>query len=516
MHIRRNSWLFSIPFFLLLLLPWPALQGQLRTFVSLEAGPHWSMIKVDDRGSLFQAATVNASIAGLSVEQEIMEFLSVSTGFYYQPYRMGINMDDSRRFQSGTAAYNSILIPLRVHYRIQPTDYPVFFTPRLGYCYSINTLPDELLTQSSTLSTPGGRALESSQIQLDELPAGHLLEVGVSVSLRFPNFWRASLNLGYFTGVWNKESGLFDLSYTDHQGLNQVAKYTTQGNGLYTSLSVHAPLSHLWQNKQMRIRSRIEGSTFEGKGLERKGQLYLGGEVGALWRSFQSSNPAVGPRPMSGRGLLRHANLHTGIYAGYMLSNELGLDLGILYQRSSSFYALMYDHEVDFTGLAKAPLYLEVPLRLRYFYPVIGQDLHAVVYAGVSVLTHLSSGSYAGPSGSLNYTEALTQLPVDGSTSSTGSRPGRFKPLMRLGLGAEYKLPMDFPLIATLYLNHHKGFFTTDQLAVSTSLNEVPEQSTITYFGSGWSLDIGVKVPMSFDDRQDCVRLTRRKRSRDK
>ena len=31
-----------------------------------------------------------------------------------------------------------------------------------------------------------------------------------------------------------------------------------------------------------------------------------------------------------------------------MLTNELGVDIGVNYQRSSTFYALMYDHEVDF------------------------------------------------------------------------------------------------------------------------------------------------------------------------
>ena len=66
----------------------------------------------------------------------------------------------------------------------------MLFTPRLGYYYSINTLPEELLVQSSTLSTPDGVALDYAQSQPDQSPASHLLEVGFSLSLRFPNFWR--------------------------------------------------------------------------------------------------------------------------------------------------------------------------------------------------------------------------------------------------------------------------------------------------------------------------------------
>ncbi len=75
-----------------------------------------------------------------------------------------------------------------------------------------------------------------------------------------------------------------------------------------------------------------------------------------------------------------------------MLTEELGVDLGVNYQRSNTFYSLMYDHEVDFVEKTGAPLYLEVPLRFRYFYDVYQERIFAVVYGGASLLTHFSSG----------------------------------------------------------------------------------------------------------------------------
>jgi len=54
---------------------------------------------------------------------------------------------------------------------------------------------------------------------------------------------------------------------------------------------------------------------------------------------------------------------------------------------------------------------------------------------------------------------------------------------------------MEFPLIATLYVNYMQGYMDVGQIEVTNSLPESPEVSSITYMGSGWSVDIGVKIP---------------------
>ncbi len=143
--------------------------------------------------------------------------------------------------------------------------------------------------------------------------------MGLSIGLRFSGLWAASLNLSYLSGVFSQPATSFMLDYNDQQGTSQTAEYTTRGNGLYTSLAFHLPLSNMWQNKDYRIRSRIENSMSRGKAVERKGQVYAGGEIGALWRLFNTSNPAVGARPMEGRGVVpvlqfTHRDLR-GIYA---------------------------------------------------------------------------------------------------------------------------------------------------------------------------------------------------------
>ena len=134
------------------------LHAQLKTYLSLEAGPHWSLVSLQDPGHYFEKARAMGTIAGLTVEQEIIPMLSVSTGIYYQPYKSGINMTDRRKFQAQSPSHTAIMIPLRVQYRIQPTEYPFSFSPRLGYFYSINSLPDELYSSSSVISAPDGPA----------------------------------------------------------------------------------------------------------------------------------------------------------------------------------------------------------------------------------------------------------------------------------------------------------------------------------------------------------------------
>ncbi len=153
----------------------PQINAQLKTYLTLEAGPHWSLIKVDDPGNYFEPANVGSSIGGFTLEQEVMENISVAIGLYYQPYKTGINMTDKRRQQSRQEAYTALMIPFRVQYRIQPTEYPVSFTPRLGYWYSINTAQASSFSNSGIISAPDGTAFSYNQVQSGEVPGGPFL-----------------------------------------------------------------------------------------------------------------------------------------------------------------------------------------------------------------------------------------------------------------------------------------------------------------------------------------------------
>jgi hypothetical protein len=403
------------------------------------------------------------------------------------------------------------MIPVRLQYRIQPTEYPVFIVPRIGYIYRINDLPEDPITESGVISAPDGTAFSYLQTQALEEPPAHMLELGVGVALRIAGLWQASLNLSYISGILGDAASSFALDYTDQQGFARTAGYNSKGNAIYTTLSFHIPVSNIWQNKDYRVRSRIENSVYIGKSVERKGQFYAGGELGALWRLFYTDDPALSGRPMEGRGVFRYANFHTGLYAGYMLTQELGVDLGVTYQQSSTFYALMFDHEDDLVASEGAPMYLEVPLRFRYFYDLHEERIYAVVYGGASLLTHFSQEEYSAPGGDFTYTSPATQSEVAATATASVTRLSRYRPLLRLGAGVEYLLPFEFPLFVTGYLNYMQGFQSAEMVAVTTNLPESPGTSALLYHGNGWSLDVGVKVPLSFRERTNCVNLTRKK-----
>lgn len=472
--------------------------AQLKTWITLEAGPQWSMLKVSDPEGYFQKANVSSFITGITVGQEIIPNLTLSTGVLYIPRNDGINMTDERPHQSSWSASSSILVPVRAEYKIQPTEYPVSFTPRIGYLYNGESQSDEPYAANSVLSAPDGTALSYDIQQLSDQSISHLLEVGMGVNLSFSNSWQTSLNLSYMTSLTGSPSSRYSLDYSDGAGMNASTSYTSKGNALITTLALNIPVSNIWQNKAYRVRARIENSTFKGKAVEKRGQLYLGGEIGSLWRSFTSNNPAVGPRPMTERGLFRYANMHTGIYAGYMLTDELGVDIGAYYQRSNTFYTLMYDHEVDFVMKTPAPLYLEFPIRFRYFYDVHKGKVHAVIYGGASLLAQFSSGVYNEGSAAFSYNAPAASAPTSATTSYTASGVHSFAPVLRLGTGVEYRLPMEYPLIATLYLNYMQGYMDVGKIDITNTLPEIPSVSTVRYRGSGWSVELGVKVPFRF------------------
>jgi hypothetical protein len=470
------------------------LSAQYKTWLNLEAGPQWSMLKVSDPDGYFQGANVRSFVTGITVGQEVLRNLTLSTGMLYIPRNDGINMTDERPNQSSWSASNSFLIPLRAEYTVWTGEHPVSFTPRIGYIYNVESRTDEAYTANSILSSTDGSIISYDLQQLDEQDLKHMLEVGIGVNLSFSNSWKTSLNLSYMTSLSGSPSNRYSLDYNDGAGTAST-NYTTKGNTLLTTLALNIPLSNIWQMKSYRVRSRIENSTFDGKPIQRKGLIYFGAELGSLWRTFSGNNPAAGARPMEERGLFRYANFHTGIYAGYMLTDELGVDIGAIYQRSSTHYALMYDHEVDFVTRIPAPLYLEIPVRFRYFYDVYKGKVHAVVYGGASLLAQFSSGVYDEGSGDFNYTPPGGGASLSATSSYAASGVHKVAPVLRLGTGVEYRLPMEFPLIATLYVNYMQGYMDMGLIEVTNSLPENPTASTITYKGSGWSVDLGVKIP---------------------
>ena len=481
----------------------PALSAaQLTTYLSVEAGPQWSMIRVADQGNYFQRSVVRSSFAGLTLSQEVFRGFSLSTGIYYQPNRDGINMIDQRPHQARIGAYDAFLIPVRAEYRVQPTEYPVSFTPRLGYVFGHMIPPETPFQSIGILSAPDGTPFSYTLSQEYSEENLHMLELGIGVNLRFAGLWQASLNLSYMTGFTDPLQTELDYISPGEPGIE--ATYSTRGNTLYSTLAFNIPVSNIWQNRDYRIRSRIENSVYEGKPLTRRGQFYVGGELGALWRQFNTTSPAIGPRPMEGRGIFRYSNFHGGIYGGYMLTPDLGIDLGVNYQRSSTFYAIMYDHEVDYVTRERAPMYLEVPLRIRYFHNVYKEKIYAVVYGGASALTQFSGGSTTGPGGGFTFTSPTTGSPVDATTTYSANRLASIRPVMRVGAGAEYLLPLPFPLIATLYVNYMHGFLSIEEVDVTNTLPETAATQTLTYQGSGWSLDIGVKYPFKFGEKVPC------------
>jgi len=469
--------------------------AQLKTSLNLEAGTMWNMLKVDDPGRLFQSANVPSYVAGLTVGQEIFPSFSVATGLLYVPLRDGINMLDERPHQVQWSSSRSFLIPVRVEYRIQPSEFPVSFTPRLGYVHRIHSQADDPYAYSSLLSAPDASAYSYDVQQVSDRGASHMLEVGMGINLGLSGAWRASLNLSYMTALFDTPSNVFGLDYSGESGSPTSTFYTSKGNSLYTTLAFNLPLSNIWQNKDYRVRKRIENSVYKGKPVDRRGQVYLGGDFGALWRQFASTHPAVGARPMNDRGVFRYANLHAGIYAGYMLTGEIGLDLGVYYQRSSTFFAIMYDHEVDFVTSVPAPMFLEIPVRIRYFYDLYKGKVHWAIHGGVSVLTHFSRDVYNQGTGDFSYYSPAASATVDATTTFSASRSKPVIPVLRLGTGVEYKLPTEFPLIATLYVNYMQGFMQAENIEVTHTVPETPATSVISYEGSAWGVDLGIKIP---------------------
>lgn len=463
-------------------------KGQNRTYLGIETGPDWDINRTIDAGNYFSQSTTFSSVIGISVWQELLNNMFIGTGCYYHTYFSGINPDDQRPVRAAWESFPAVLVPVRLSYRIQTSEFPVGLTAKAGYQLGwVVGSPDPYSARSRIVS-PEGALLNYTYTENPTLRNTlHLLEFGASVDYLFENSWKVALEFTHFSGL----SDVFtaDLDYSDGSA-SYASTYTMDGGRLQTTFNLYVPVSNIWNKRDLRIRTRIENNSWSGSGVRKKQSIYFGGDIGALWRQFRTSNPAIGPRPMSERGIFRYSNLHTGGYFGYMFNDRVGLDIGAWYQRSSLFFALMYDHETDHVTRDRAPFFIEVPLTFRYFHPVYKNDLHLVPTLGISAFTHFSGSDYGTGSGTFD----LSGTPVDFNYS--GSRMRRFGMAVKAGIGAEYRLPVRFPLIATTYLHYNHGLFNIDQVNITTLMPELPEASTVQYLGSGWKLSAGIKVPI--------------------
>ncbi|MDA3824241.1 MAG: hypothetical protein PF450_16735 [Bacteroidales bacterium] len=455
----------------------------------LEAGPSWDIVRVSDPGHMFEQSNLYGTSLGVALWQEIIENLSIGTGAYYHNYSSGINPIDQRPHQVAIPNLSTLLIPGRISYRMQLSDFPISITPLLGYQYGIIFSSSALQSRSSLIRNQQGSSisysLTESPLISDRL---HLLEAGMTIDYRFKNNWQLSLAISHFSGL--KDVSYSNLVYSVDLDAEYSAEYSNDGSKIQTGLSLYAPISNIWENKRLRLHRKIEHSSNRASATKNLRYIYFGGDFGALWRSFSTTNPAIGPIPIDNKGVFRYSNLHTGAYIGYMFNSTTGVDLGAHFQRSSNHFSVMYDHEVYFADKIRAPFFLEVPVMFRHYFDLHNEKLFLMPTMGISVMTHFSGEEYNSGGANFDYADNTHNM------NYSASRVSRFGYTVKAGVGLEYKIPIKRALHATCNVTYSHGLRPIDLLEISTSLNETPSNSQIEYKGSGWKASIGLRMPI--------------------
>ena len=491
-------------FLLIALLTFPVLtlQSQYKTYLDIHAGPNRDILRADDPGNYFRRARLKGTMWGLSLRQEVLNQLYLETGLYYHEVQSGLNLEDNRLLQPAWPAYRTFLVPVRTGFRFQPTSTPIGITPTAGYQLGLVRGNPGTPENASTVSIPGGRTVSyTAEDMAGQASLAHSLTLGLMIDYRFESNWAVALSLTHQSGL----STVYEtrIAYTGEDGNQRDALYTSDGSRFFTTLGLQVPVSNIWHNRDIRIRRSIEQSRGAGKTVSRNRAIYFGGEFGGRWRRFGTNQAAVGARPMSGRGLFRYAVMHTGGYAGYRFNSWLGADLGAYFQRSRHYLTLMYDHETDYTHRIRTPFFMEFPVRVRYFHDAWKNRLHVVPFTGLSILTHFSPANVHTSGGSFTYTD-LSGTSQDATFDYEVLRETRLGVLLKAGVGAEYRLPFRFPLVATLYLTYTHGVSEVERTDLTTSLAEEPAFSKLTYRGTGWNLAAGIKVPIELGKSRKC------------
>lgn len=467
--------------------------GQVKTFVSVDAGPSWDISRVQDMGNMFANSFLGGTNGGFSINQEVFSNFYIGSGLAVHGYKSGINPSDRRPSQVSAAAYRSLLVPVRVSYRFGHQGIPLFVTPRLGYQVAFLLNVPEVQNFSSLISNEQGTLM---QYNLLEDPSTAklipLIEAGISLEYVLPNNWMVSASFIHLSGF--RDSKLTTVDYLLSGTDSREAIYSNDGSRMDLLLSLHLPVSNLWQRSDARLYSRIEQAYGRNSSVRKIRYLYFGGEFGTLWRSFSTTNPAIGPRPVDDAGLFRYANFNAGGYAGYMFKGYHAVDIGAIYQRSGTFLAVMYDHESDLALKRRAPMFIEIPVMYKYYIDARDNSLFVVPQAGIAAITHLSGPAY--DTGSEGFTFAGPGGLQNATADFTADRISRFGIKLQAGVGLDYALPVKTPIHLAFNLTYSHGIMDIDRVSVSTSVPETPEESYITYNGTGWKASLGARIPI--------------------
>ncbi|MFC2091065.1 hypothetical protein ACFLT1_09855, partial [Bacteroidota bacterium] len=379
-----------------------SMHGQLKTYLSLDAGPSWDIARADDASGLFSNAITFSSEAGIDLWQEIISNLYIGTGAYYHAYYGGINLKDSRPHQPSIPSYKALLFPARVAYKIRFPLEQFSLTPVLGYQYGRLWGTPEEMDLSSRISDPEGNdILYSLDDELPTFKVFGLIEAGVSADYLLKNNWQVSAYFSRIEGLQIMKNSVLD--YQVNTNSPELAAYSQDGSRIHASIKLFVPVSNLWVNSKARKHRNIQNTSINNSRSRNINYLYLGGSVGPYWRSYVTSNPAIGPLPIQGKGIFRYANLFTGGYAGIMFTERFAIDIGAYLHRSSSNFSIMYDHIADPTVKNRAPFFLEFPLTFRFSYAIPEIDVYIVPGIGMSLLTHMAGPAYLSGNGTFEY-----------------------------------------------------------------------------------------------------------------
>jgi len=475
------------------------LAAQNTTWLSVEGGSILDYTPTGSVDKVFSRNAYNGTGAGVMLWQSLGSGFMLGSGLAWNPIYEGYQVTDQRPGAAGRYLATNYQVPFRMAFRFGFGHSPFFMWFRTGYL--LGFMSDSISTSSGSglISNSRGQVISYNYTTTPlEFTRNHMFEVGLTGGILLGNNWELGLNFLYMGG--RTKFSQTALSYTTSSGLSGDANIINRANNLQLTAVLMVPVSNIWVNKDIRVRKKIEHSIYAGKETDQSNSIYFGGTIGSLWRVFNYSNPSITARPSSQRGIFRYANLSTGAYIGYMFSGSLGMDIGGYYQRSTLLVTANYDQDNSVTVKEQAPMFIEIPIRIRYLRNLYKQQLYFTASGGGSALLQFAGPAYLSGSTAFQYTNLAGSV-ADGTMNYTGNRLSMFGGLFRFSAGMEYRFRIKFPLVVTAELAYGHGFVTLDETEVSTSISEQPAISTVSYSGTGWRIDLGVKIPVKLGQK---------------
>lgn len=286
-----------------------------------------------------------------------------------------------------------------------------------------------------------------------------------------------------------------EIIYSQNSRTDYTAYKISNGNYLNITFGIKAPISNLWQNKDI-IKKKIKDNNQAIK--KSNTPFYIGLDAGGAKYLFSSTGEYFTPFGKKWNNLSKTRIFNGSILFGYNITDYLTLETGINGKNLTNYYH--YENDTSFIGIGFGSggfEYISVPFYGMYRFKLLENKLEIKPYLGFSLFIPAKGSGKYDDNEHIDGTFEFNQnnWPYYSDTIRIANTEAYYDKqltvLANAGLRLEYALSPRISVMTSA--NFTLGFVDINRLAIKVEEAGNIYRGKILFNGTGYSLNAGLK-----------------------